>query len=75
MPEAVSGEACIANPKSDFDKNDKTAILMVNGFNGLGLHTLFAVVRLFGSSFKNFIFLEVGMIDSGNFKGKKSLKT
>jgi amino acid transporter len=74
MPEAVSGESCMANPKTDFDKNDKTAILLVNGFNGLGLHTLFAVIRLFGSSFKNFIFLEVGMIDSGNFKGEEEIE-
>ena len=74
MPEAVTGEVCMANPKTEFDKNDKTAILLVNGFNGLGLHTLFAVIRLFGTSFKNFIFLEVGMIDSGNFKGEEEIE-
>ncbi len=52
-----------------FDPQAKTAILLVNGFNGLGLHTLFGVIRLFGEAFKNFIFVEVGVIDAGNFKG------
>jgi hypothetical protein len=52
-----------------FDPRAKTAVLLVNGFNGMGLHTLFGVIRLFGDAFKNFVFLEVGMVDAGNFKG------
>lgn len=51
------------NPKA------KTAILLVGGFNGMGLHTLFGVIRLFPGLFKNFIFVEVGILDAGNFKG------
>lgn len=53
----------------DFAPKAKTAVLLVNGFNGVGLHTLFGVIRLFGGVFKNFVFLEVGMVDAGNFKG------
>jgi amino acid transporter len=49
--------------------NAKTAVLLVNGFNGMGLHALFNIIRLFGTEFKNFIFVEVGVIDTGNFKG------
>ncbi len=52
-----------------YDPQDKTAVLLVNGFNGLGLHTLFSVIRLFGSTFKNFVFIQVGTVDAGNFKG------
>ncbi|HPT07419.1 MAG TPA: APC family permease [Candidatus Omnitrophota bacterium] len=55
------------------DKKAKTAVLLVNGFNGLGLHTLFGVIRLFGDTFRNFIFLEVGMVDAGNFKGAEEM--
>jgi amino acid transporter len=51
------------------DPRAKTAVLMVNGFNGMGLHTLFGIMKLFGGIFKNFIFLEVGIVDAGNFKG------
>jgi amino acid transporter len=55
--------------KPTFDSKAKTAVLVVNGFNGMGLHTLFGILRLFGATFKNFIFVEVGVVDAGNFKG------
>jgi amino acid transporter len=51
------------------DPKAKTACLVVNGFNGMGLHTLFGIMRLFGGAFKNFVFVEVGVVDAGNFKG------
>lgn len=56
-------------PVVEFDTEAKTAAILVNGFNGLGLHTLMGVVRNFGKEFKNFIFLQVGVVDAGNFKG------
>jgi amino acid transporter len=55
--------------KVKYDPQDKTAILLVNGFNGLGLHTLFSIIRLFGGTFKNFVFIQVGVVDAGSFKG------
>jgi amino acid transporter len=51
------------------DFNAKTAVLLVNGFNGLGLHTLFGVLRLFPGVFRNFLFVQIGVLDAGNFKG------
>ena len=54
---------------AQLDPKAKTACLVVNGFNGMGLHTLFGIMRLFGGAFKNFIFIEVGVVDAGNFKG------
>jgi len=66
-------DGLIENPKSEFDPNAKTAILLVNGYNGLGLHTLFGVIRLFDNSFKNFIFVQVGIINSGNYKGAQEV--
>jgi amino acid transporter len=56
-----------------FDPKGKTAIVFVSGYNGLGLHTLLNIIRFFGGTFKNFIFLQVGVIDSGNFKGAEEL--
>ena len=53
----------------DCDPKAKTAVLLVNGFNGLGIHTLLNVMRLFEGSFKNYIFVQVGVVDVGNFKG------
>ncbi len=61
------------NPNPDtfakFDPQSKTATILVNGFNGLGLHTLMGVIRYFGQEFKNFVFIQIGVIDAGNFKG------
>ena len=56
-------------PSPVYDPKAKTAAILVNGFNGLGLHTLFSVFRLFGSTYKNYVFVEIGSIDAGNFKG------
>ena len=56
-----------------FDPRAKTAAILVNGFNGLGLHTLMGVIRYFGKEFKNFVFIQVGVIDAGNFKGTEQM--
>ena len=59
---------------SEPDPKAKTAVLVVNGFNGLGLHTLFNVVRLFGGQFRNYVFVQIGVIDAGNFKGESEVE-
>lgn len=46
----------------------QTAVVLVSGFNGLGLHTLLGAVRLFGK-FRSFVFVQIGIVDAGNFKG------
>jgi len=51
------------------DRKARTAVILVNGFNGLGLHTLLNVPRMFGDTFRNFVFVQVGSVDAGNFKG------
>ncbi len=51
------------------DPSAKTAVLLVNGFNGLGIHTLLSVLRMFPGVFRNFVFVQVGVVDAGNFKG------
>ncbi len=61
-------------PAPVYDSKAKTAAILVNGFNGLGLHTLFSVFRLFGSTYKNYVFVEIGSIDAGNFKGADEIE-
>jgi hypothetical protein len=51
-----------------------TAVFFVNGYNGLGIHSVLNVPRLFGTHFKNFVFLEVGVIDSSRFKGREEIE-
>ncbi len=57
------------NFKGNIDKNGKTAVLLVNGYNGTGLHILFGIQKLLGfNTFKNYVFIQVGVVDAGNFK-------
>ena len=57
-----------------YDPHARTAVLLVNGFNGLGLHTLLAVVRMFPKVYQNFVFVQVGVLDAGNFKGASEVE-
>jgi amino acid transporter len=68
MSGAEGGEALAFNPKA------KTAVLLVNGFNGLGLHSVLAIIRMFGGIFKNILFVEVGVLDAGSFKGVEEVE-
>jgi len=60
-------------PPVQYDPKAKTAVLLVNGFNGVGLHTLFGIIRSFGGVFKNFVFVQIGVVDVGNFKGVQEM--
>lgn len=59
----------VEKPAPQCDPNARTSVFLVNGFNGLGLHTLLAVVRMFPKVYRNFVFVQVGVLDAGNFKG------
>jgi amino acid transporter len=51
------------------DRKAQTAVLLVGGYSGLGIHCLLTVQRLFPGHFKSFVFLSVGVIDSATMKG------
>jgi hypothetical protein len=57
-----------------YNAHARTAVILVGGYNGLGLHTLFNVVRLFGTGVRNFFFIQAGIIDAESFKGKDELQ-
>ena len=46
-----------------------TAVLMTGGYGGLGVHSVLTLLRMFPGHFTNMVFVSVGVIDSGNFKG------
>ena len=58
---------------SVLDQKAPTAVLTVSNFSGYGLHHLLAIQRLLPGYFKNFIFVSVGVVDSGNFKGSEAV--
>lgn len=55
------------NPK------EMTAIQLVNGFNGFGIHTLLSTATNF-PQMKNFVFVSIAVIDSGSFKGSAEVE-
>jgi amino acid transporter len=54
---------------SEMDPMLPTAVLLAGGYSGLGVHTLVQIDRLFPGQFKQVVFISVGVIDSGTFKG------
>jgi hypothetical protein len=65
---AVGKKAAARDPEAP------TAVLLVNGFNGLGLATLTTVQRLFGEQFHNVVFIGIGEIDSALLKGPEEVR-
>jgi len=61
-------------PDLTLKKDLQTAAVMVGGFSGFGLHQLMSIQMQFPHHFKNFIFISVGVLDSGNFKGSEGVK-
>jgi amino acid transporter len=49
--------------------NDPVAAILVESYGGVGIHTVLNVFRTFPDHFKGIVFLSVGVIDSGEFKG------
>ncbi|MEN6621600.1 MAG: APC family permease [Smithella sp.] len=56
------------NPK------DPTAILLVSGFNGFGLHTWLSINRKFPHYYKNFVFISIAEVDQESFKGSAEME-
>jgi amino acid transporter len=56
------------------DRNAPTAIQLVSGYSGFGVHTLFSILSTFPKTYKNVIFVSVAMIDSGSFKGAEEIE-
>ena len=58
---------------SPVDPKAMTAIQMVGGYGGFGVHTFLNINRSFPGLYKNFIFISVAVIDQGLFKGDDKL--
>jgi amino acid transporter len=59
----------LKNPVPSIDRNAPTMALIVRAFDGLGLHALLKIHQLYPNYYKNVVFVSVGVIDSGKFKG------
>ena len=51
------------------ERKKPTAVMLVGGFSGLGIHSLLTVMKLFPRYFHNVVFMSVGVVDSATFQG------
>jgi amino acid transporter len=68
VPIAAHGSA------PEIDPNAPTAIQLVSGYGGFGIHTLLSIMTTFPKTYKNVVFVSVAMIDSGSFKGAEEVE-
>lgn len=74
FPEIIKNDGIKNGGKVKFDPGAKTAVLLVNGFNGLGIQAICSIFKLFGGIYKNFVFVQIGVIDVGVFKGIEEIE-
>jgi len=70
MPETIAelNENLKRKPEDkDTDVTDMTAVILVNGYTGIGLYSLFKVLSKFKNVYKNFVFIQVGIVDADSF--------
>ncbi len=71
--EDLPAEPNPANPE-DFNPKLPTAVILVGGHSGLGMHIFLNIFKLFSAAFKNVVFISVGVVDSAFFKGNHHLE-
>jgi hypothetical protein len=59
----------------EMDPQAPTAVVLVGGYGGLGMHTLLHVERTFPGQYRQVVFVSVGVVDSGVFKGMGEIET
>lgn len=52
----------------------RTAVLLCNGYNGLGVRTFFRVFGMFPNTFARCVFVHVGIVDAGSFKDEAEIE-
>jgi amino acid transporter len=66
--------AAPATAAGPLDPRKPTAAVLVASYGGVGIHTVLNIFRAFPGHFKNLVFLSVGVVDSGEFKGEHAVE-
>jgi amino acid transporter len=56
------------------DPRKPTAAVLVGSYGGVGIHTVLNIFRAFPGYFEGMVFLSVGVVDSGEFKGENAVQ-
>ena len=73
--EGLPAEGAVNPSEMNLVAGKPTAILLVENYNGLGIHSLLNIIKQFPGYFKQIIFVSVAVVDSGNFKGVNELSS
>jgi amino acid transporter len=60
--------------KVRFNKEGKTAIILVSGFGGTGLYTFLRILENFKGVYSNIVFVRIGIINSKIYRGTEELE-
>jgi len=67
MPHKGASSTEPVNPK------EMTAVQLVSGYSGFGVHTFLSIIRGFPGLYKNFVFVSVSEVDAAAFKEAESV--
>jgi amino acid transporter len=70
--EALPSTPVLAPPH--IDRKRPTAVLLVGGYGGMGVHALLTIQKLFPGHFANVIFVSIGVIDAATMKGVQEVE-
>ncbi len=77
MPELVNilkTKIKLVKTDREIETTDSTAVILVNGYSAIGLYSLFYLLNTFHNTYKNFVFISVGVVDSGSFNSHEQLE-
>jgi amino acid transporter len=77
MPELVNilkNKIKLVKTDKEIETTDSTAVILVNGYSAIGLYSLFYLLNTFHNTYKNFVFVSVGVVDSGSFNSHEQLE-
>lgn len=59
---------------AEVDSRQPVAAILVEHYGGVGIHTVLNLLRAFPGHFRSLVFLSVGVVDSGEFKGEDAVE-
>jgi amino acid transporter len=71
LPDALPARSALAR---QIDPQAPTAAVLVGSYGGVGIHTVLHILRTFPGHFRNLVFISVGVVDSGEFKGEHAVE-
>jgi hypothetical protein len=74
LDETLGRLVTVSEPnKAAPDATQPAAVVLVGSYSGLGVHTMLNTIRFMPNHFGSMVFVSVGVVDTGNFKGSDAV--